>query len=102
MKNSRLDLLGLASIPEVLSQIAAGSSGDIHLRMILVMTLRAFPLHIVVDHDLAVITADMTVIGLGVEFAVLDIVVNKADDFLDGLHISLLFKSSFTIPILIL
>lgn len=87
MKNSCLDLLGLAGIPEVLSQITAGSSGDIHFRMIFVVTLRALPFHIIIDHDLTVIATDVAIIGFGVELTVLDIIVNKTDDFLDGFHI---------------
>lgn len=87
MKNSCLDLLGLAGIPEVLSQITAGSSGDIHFRMILVVTLRALPFHIIIDHDLTIIATDVAIIGFGVELTVLDIIVNKTDDFLDGFHI---------------
>lgn len=87
MKNSCLDLLGLAGIPEVLSQIAAGPSGDIHLRMILVMTLGTFPLHVIIDHDLTIIATYLTVIGFGIELSVLDIVIDEADHFLDGFHI---------------
>lgn len=87
MKNSCLDLLGLAGIPEVLSKITAGSSGDIHFRMILVVTLRALPFHIIIDHDLTVIATDVAIIGFGVELTVLDIIVNKTDHFLDGFHI---------------
>lgn len=87
MKNSCLDLLGLAGIPEVLSQIAAGSSGDIHLRMILVMTLGTFPLHVIIDHDLTIIATYLAIIGFGIELSVLDIVIDEADHFLDGFHI---------------
>ena len=86
MKNSCLDLLGLAGIPEVLSQIAAGPSGDIHLRMILVMTLGTFP-PCYRDHDLTIIATYLTVIGFGIELSVLDIVIDEADHFLDSFHI---------------
>ena len=62
MKNSCLDLLGFANVPEILSEVSAGSSSDVHLVVILVATLRAFPLTVIVDDDLTVISAHMAVI----------------------------------------
>lgn len=62
MKNPCLDLLCLADIPEVFTEIAASSSCDIHLIVILVAALRTFPFAVIVDDDLAVITAHVAVI----------------------------------------
>ena len=49
MQYPRLDLLSLADIPEILAQISAGTTGNIHLGMILVMALWALPLEIIID-----------------------------------------------------
>lgn len=62
MKHSCLYLFGLAHVPEVLAKITAGSSGNIHLVVILVATLRTFPFAVIVDDDLAVITAHVAII----------------------------------------
>ena len=82
VKNTGFDFFGLTYIPEILAQISAGSSCNIHPVVVLVVTLRAFPLKIIVDKNLSVITAYLTVIGFGVELGVLDIVVNILNKFL--------------------
>lgn len=62
MQNSALDLLRLSGVPEILSEISTGASGHIHLAVILISTLRALPLQIVIEFDLALVSTDLTVI----------------------------------------
>ena len=87
MQNSGLDLLGLAHVPEVLAQIAAGAAGNVHLGVVLVAAVGALPLVVIIDNDLPVVAADLTVVALGVELGVLDVVVDEADHVLHGLQI---------------
>ena len=54
MKHSGLDFLRLSGIPEILAQVTEGYSGHVHLVLVLIMTLRAFPLHVLIDDDLTV------------------------------------------------
>ena len=81
MEDSVLDFLRSALIPELRPDIAAGAPCDIHLRLIAVAAVGAFPHQLArfVRDDLyfAVIAADLTEIALGVEFRVHDIIVNK-------------------------
>ena len=87
MKHSCFDLPGLAHIPEVLSKITAGSSGYVHLVVILVATLWTFPLAFVVDDDLTVVSAYMAVIRLCVELCLLDVVVDISDNLSQSIQI---------------
>ena len=82
-----LDLLGLANIPEVLTQVTAGAAGDVHLAVVLVAAAGALPLVLVVDLDLPVIAAHLAVVALGVELGVLDVVVDVAHHILQGLQV---------------
>ena len=76
MKHSCLYLFGLAHVPEVLAQITAGSSGNIHLGVVLVVTLRTFPFVIIINCDFTVPAAYVAIIGFGVKFRILNIIVN--------------------------
>lgn len=87
MGDACLDLLGLAHIPELLAQVAAGSADDIHLPLVLIVANWAFPLAVIIDDDLAIETADVAVVALGVELGVLDVVVNELHDLLQGLQV---------------
>ena len=87
MQNSRLDLLGLAHVPEVLPQVAAGAPGDVHLGLVGVVAHGALPLEILVDLDLPVEAAALAVVALGVELGVLDVVVDEPDHVLEGLQV---------------
>ena len=87
MQHPGSDLLRLAGIPEILSQITAGTSGHVHLRVILIVALGTLPLYVLVDLYLSVIAAYMAVIRFRVKLAVLDIVIDKADQFFHGLRI---------------
>ena len=87
MHHAGLDLLGLAHVPEVFTQVAAGTAGDVHLGLVLVVTGRALPLKVGVELDLAVVAAALAVVALGVELGVLDVVVDEADHILQGLQV---------------
>src|SRR5699024_199687 len=58
-----LDLLGLAHVPVVFTQVSAGAAGDIHLVLVLVVAHGALPLEVVVDHDLPVVAAALAVVA---------------------------------------
>ena len=83
MKHSVLDLLGTALVPVLGSDVSAGSSGNGHLALITVSTVRALPnklAHIVLDDlDLAVITAAFAIIRLGVKLSIHDVVIDELD-----------------------
>ncbi len=76
MEYSGSKLLSLSYIPEVLSKVSAGSSGYIHLGMILVAALWTFPLAFIVYDYLSVVSAYMAVVRLCVELCILDIIVD--------------------------
>ena len=84
MEDALLDLLGAALVPELRSDVAAGATGDIELRLVGVAALRALPdelaalvLH---DLDLAVEAADLAVVRLRVQLGVHDVVVDVLHD----------------------
>ena len=83
MKYSFLDLLSPALIPELGSYVSAGSAGYVHLVLIAVTAVGAFPdelsVFIVNDLDLTVISSYLAVIALGIELCVHDV-------FIDVLH----------------
>ena len=77
MHYSSLNFLRLADVPEILAQITTGTTDNRHLGMVLVMADRAFPFVVVINGNFAVKAADMAVIRLGVEFSVLNIVIDE-------------------------
>ena len=87
MKDSGFDLLGLSNVPEVLSQISAGSTGDVHSLLIFIMAGGAFPFVIIVNDYLSVKAANVTVVALGIELRILYIFVYEADDILKCLKV---------------
>ena len=87
MHYTRADFLGLAHIPEILAQITAGAANNRHLGMVLIMANRAFPLIVFVDDNLTIKAAHMAIIGFSIEFSVLDIVVDKLYNLLQGLGV---------------
>ena len=87
MQHPRFDLLGLAHVPIVFAQIAAGAAGDVHLGPVLVVADGALPLVVIVDDDLPVVAAHLTVVALGVELGILDVVIDKADHLFQRLQI---------------
>ena len=62
MEHTALDLLCLSYVPEILSQIAAGPAGYIHLGMVFISALWTLPLKIIIYHDLSVIAAYMAIV----------------------------------------
>lgn len=89
MQNARLDLLGLAEVPEIFAEITARAARHVHLFVIFVVAVGTFPLIVVVDDDLPVVAADVAIIALGIEFGILDVVVNISDDFFHGFEVVL-------------
>ena len=57
MHDAGADLLCLAEVPEILPQVSAGPADHIQSGMVFIAALRALPLKIVIDQDLAVIAA---------------------------------------------
>ena len=80
MKYSFFDFLGTPLIPELCSDIAACSSCNIHLVLITVATVRAFPykFSVIICYNLylSVITAYLAIVALCIQLCVHDIVVN--------------------------
>ena len=80
MKYSFLDLLGPALVPELCSDVSACSAGYVHLVLIAVSAVGAFPdelaVLVVYDLDLSVVSAYLAVIALGVELCVHDVIVD--------------------------
>ena len=80
MQDALADLLGPALVPELGSDVSAGTAGDAHAGLVAVAADRALPDQlagiVLDDHDLSVIAAALTVITLGVELGVHDVVVD--------------------------
>ena len=80
MEHALADLLGPALVPELGADVTAGAAGNAHAGLVAVAADRALPDQltgiVLDDHDLAVIAAALTVIALGVEFGVHDVVVD--------------------------
>ena len=83
MKYAGFDFFCLSDIPEILSQITACTASNIHFRMVFVSTLWTFPFVVIVDDDFSVVIAYMAVVGFCIELAVLDVVVDEADNLLE-------------------
>lgn len=70
MQNSLLDLLRSSLIPELRSDVSAGSSCNVHFVLVSIAAVRTFPDQLAIligdDPDLAVIAAFLTVITLGI------------------------------------
>ena len=70
-------------IPELCADVSAGSARHVHLILIAVVAVGAFPNELAVffhDSDLAVESAYLTVVALGVQLGIHDVVVDKLDD----------------------
>ena len=87
MKNSCFNLLGLAHVPEVLTEISACSSGHVHLVVFFVTTLRTFPFAVIIYDYLTVISTYVAIIRLGVELGVLYVVIYISYDFCQSIQI---------------
>ena len=84
MQHALLDLLRAALVPELGADVAAGTAGDVELRLVGVAALRALPDELAAlvldDLDLAVEAAHLAVVALGVELGVHDVVVDELHD----------------------
>jgi len=93
VKDSVLDLLCTSLIPELGSDITAGTSCNEESVLVAVAAVRALPhqLAIIVCHDLnlAVIATFLTVVALGVELCIENVVVYELHDFKDCVYVIL-------------
>ena len=92
MQHAVLDLLRAALIPELGADIATGAAGNVQLVLVAVAALGALPHQLAVilhDLDLAVIAAHLTVIRLGVQLRIHDVVVDELQHAHDGFQIVL-------------
>ena len=93
MHNPLFDLLGAPLVPELGSDIAAGAPGYIHLILVSVAALGAFPDQLVVlifqDVDFAVITAALAVIAFRVQLRLHNMVINMLHHGQYGVNIIL-------------
>ena len=92
MQHAVLDLLRAALIPELGADIATGAAGNVQLVLVAVAALGALPHQLAVilhDLDLAVIAADLTVIRLGVQLRIHDVVIDELQHTYDGFQIVL-------------
>ena len=71
MQHAILNLLCTSLVPELCSNITAGSSGNAHLILVAVAAVRALPDQLAVlvlfNLDLSVISANITEIALGIQ-----------------------------------
>ena len=83
MKDSILDFLCTSLIPELCSNISTSTSCNIHLILITVSAVRAFPykLSVIISYNLnlACVAAFLTIITLRIQFRIHDIIINKTD-----------------------
>ena len=92
MEHAVLDLGGAALVPELGADVAAGTAGHIQLVLVTVVALGALPDQLAVfldDADLAVVTADLAVVALGVQFSIHDVFVDELHDLDDGFQVIL-------------
>ena len=87
MQHSGFDLFGLTYVPEVFTQVTAGTASNVHLPLILVVTAGAFPFVIVVNDDLSVIAAFVAIVRLSVELRILDVIVDETNYILQCLQV---------------
>ena len=87
MQHSGFDLLCFAYIPEIFAQIAAGTARYIHFCMILIVAIGTFPFILIVNDNLAVKPAHMAIITFGIEFRILDVIIDKLHQFLKRIEI---------------
>ena len=87
MQHSGFDFFCFSDVPEVFAEVAACSSCDVHFGVIFIAALRAFPFIIIIDDNFAVVAAHVAVIRFCIKLGILDIVINKLDNFLKRLKI---------------
>ena len=82
MQYAVFDFLGPTLIPELSPDVTAGTSGYIHLGLIVVMTIGTLPnqppsLFIFDDLDLSIPSTDLAVIALGIQLSIDDIIIDE-------------------------
>ena len=81
MKNSVLNLLRSALVPVLRTDVAASTTGNVHLRLVTVFTMRTLPnefaFFVLLYKNFPVVTADLAIVALGVKLGIHDVVVNK-------------------------
>ena len=80
MKHSVLDLLGSTLIPVLGADVAAGSARYVHLGLVAVVAVGAFPNELSVvlaDNDLSVVAAYLAIVALGIKLCVHNVIVDK-------------------------
>ena len=84
MQNPILDLLGTALVPVLGADVAAGSSCHVHFALVGIAALGADPdeltVGVLLNGDLTVIAALLTVVRLGVQLGIHDIIIDKLND----------------------
>ena len=85
MKNSILNFACSSLVPILCSYVTAGPSGNVHLGLIAVLAVGALPNKLAVsilnDHDLTVISANLTEVALCIKLCVHNIVIDKTNYF---------------------
>ena len=93
MLNTVTYLLRPSLIPELRPDVPAGTTRNGHLGLIVIATIRAFPgqFPAVIRHDpdLTVIAAAFTVIALGVQLCIHDVLIDELHDRQDCRNILL-------------
>ena len=79
MEDAVLNFLRPPFVPEIFTQIAAGTADDGQFVAVFIMAARTFPFIIIVEDDFTVKATFMAVIELGIKFAVRDVVVDILD-----------------------
>ncbi len=88
-----LNLLCAALIPILRTNIAAGSACYVHLTLIRIPALRTHPnqlsIRILPDFNFAVKAANLTIVALGIQLGVHDVIINKLHDLQNRVDIVL-------------
>lgn len=87
-----LDLLSAALVPILCSDISAGTACNIHFALIRISALGADPNQLSVifaDFDLTIEATCLTVVALGVQFRIHDMIIDILHDFQNGINILL-------------
>ena len=84
MQHSVLDFLGATLVPELCSDVSAGTACNIHLALVSIAALGTGPDQLSVfffNPDLTVKAAALAIITLGIQLSVNNIVINKLHQF---------------------
>ena len=84
VQNSVFNFLGAPLVPELCSDVAAGTTCNIHLALVGITTLGTGPDQLSVfffDPDLTVKAAALAIITLGIQLSINNIVINKLHQF---------------------